>query len=57
MREETLKQAFLAALNSLIDDKDGFIATVIANINKVLQTELSPVNIEKLKDQYMGKQK
>ena len=57
VREETLKQAFLAALNSLIDDKDGFIATVIANINKVLQTELSPVNIEKLKDQYTGKQK
>nr|DAI55606.1 MAG TPA: integrase [Caudoviricetes sp.] len=57
VREETLQRAFVAALNSLVDDKEGFVATVIANINVILQTELSPINIEKLRDQYASKQK
>ena len=57
VREETIQQAFVAALNSLVDDKEGFMETVIANINVILQTDLSPVNIDKLKDQYANKQK
>lgn len=57
VREETIQQAFVAALNSLVDDKEGFMETVIANINVILQTDLSPVNIDKLKDQYASKQK
>lgn len=57
MREETLQRAFIAALNSLVEDKEGFVATVVANINLILQTDLSVVNIDKLKDEYATKQK
>lgn len=57
VREETLKAAFLAAMNSLIEDKSGFMDTVIANIDTVLQTSLSVRTIEKMKDAYANKQK
>ncbi len=57
VKEETLKQAFIAALNTLIEDKDGFIDEVLANINKVLSTQLSVISIEKMEEEYVLKQK
>lgn len=57
VKEDTLKAAFVAAVNSLIDDKEGFMESVIENINRVLQTELSVVNIDAMRDEYVLKQK
>lgn len=57
VKEETLKAAFVAALNTLVDDKEGFLDTVIGNINQVLSTELSVINIDKMEEEYTLKQR
>lgn len=57
VKEETIKKAFIAALNTLITDKDGFIKTVISNITEVLDTRLSETALEADKGRYEAMQK
>lgn len=57
VKESSLEKAFIAALNTLIDDQDGFVKTVIENISEVLNTRLSEAALEGNKGRYEAKQK
>lgn len=57
VREEAIERAFIAALNTLIEDKDGFVRTVIANITEVLNTRLSESALEADKARYEALQR
>ena len=57
VKESVLEAAFVAALNTLIEDKDGFIETVIGNITEVLNTRLSESASEADRAAYAGLQK
>lgn len=57
VKESSLEKAFIAALNTLIEDQDGFVKTVIENISEVLNTRLSEASLEGNKGRYEAKQK
>ena len=57
VKEYSVEAAFVAALNSLIEDQDGFIRTVIENITEVLNTRLSESATEADKAAYAALQK
>lgn len=57
VREKSVEAAFVAALNTLIDDKGAFIQTVIGNITEVLNTRLSESATEGDKAAYAALQK
>ena len=57
VKESSLEKAFIAVLNTLIEDQDGFVKTVIENISEVLNTRLSEAALEGNKGRYEAKQK
>ena len=57
VKESSLEKAFIAALNTIIEDQDGFVKTVIANISEVLNTRLSEAALEGNRGRYEAKQK
>lgn len=57
VKEKSVEAAFVAALNTLIEDKDGFIETVIENITEVLNTRLSESATEGDRAAYAALQK
>lgn len=57
VKESSVEAAFVAALNSLVEDQDGFIKTVIENISEVLNTRLSETATEADKAAYAALQK
>lgn len=57
VKEKSVEAAFIAALNTLITDEDGFIKTVTDNITEVLNSRLSESATEGDKAAYAALQK